>query len=71
MFVVCVSGMIVTTALIIWQGLILITGSESPVVVVLSGSMEPGFKRVSHSLQNILYICLLLGFIFFFVIRVN
>lgn len=23
------------------------TGSESPVVVVLSGSMEPGFKRVS------------------------
>lgn len=25
-----------------------ITGSESPVVVVLSGSMEPGFKRVSY-----------------------
>jgi len=23
-----------------------VTGSESPVVVVLSGSMEPGFKRV-------------------------
>ncbi|MFS8001014.1 putative signal peptidase I [Helianthus anomalus] len=41
-------GMIVTSALIIWKGLMCITGSESPVVVVLSGSMEPGFKRVSH-----------------------
>ena len=39
--------MIVTSALIIWKGLMCITGSESPVVVVLSGSMEPGFKRVS------------------------
>ncbi|XP_076917954.1 uncharacterized protein LOC143578175 [Bidens hawaiensis] len=38
-------GMIVTSALIIWEGLMCITGSESPVVVVLSGSMEPGFKR--------------------------
>ncbi|KQK09700.1 signal peptidase complex catalytic subunit SEC11A [Brachypodium distachyon] len=38
-------GMIVTSALIIWKGLMLVTGSESPVVVVLSGSMEPGFKR--------------------------
>ncbi|KAE8696117.1 Signal peptidase complex catalytic subunit SEC11A [Hibiscus syriacus] len=38
-------GMIVTSALIIWKGLMCITGSESPVVVVLSGSMEPGFKR--------------------------
>jgi signal peptidase I len=28
--------------------LMCITGSESPVVVVLSGSMEPGFKRVSR-----------------------
>ena len=36
-----------TSALIIWKGLIVVTGSESPVVVVLSGSMEPGFKRVS------------------------
>ncbi|KAF3441156.1 hypothetical protein FNV43_RR15067 [Rhamnella rubrinervis] len=40
-----VSGMIVTCALIIWKALMCITGSESPVVVVLSGSMEPGFKR--------------------------
>ncbi|KAK8595669.1 hypothetical protein V6N13_000365 [Hibiscus sabdariffa] len=38
-------GMVVSMALIIWKGLICITGSESPVVVVLSGSMEPGFKR--------------------------
>ena len=29
----------------IWKSLILFTGSESPVVVVLSGSMEPGFYR--------------------------
>ena len=29
----------------IWKFLIIITGSESPVVVVLSGSMEPGFYR--------------------------
>ncbi|KAK6915027.1 Peptidase S24/S26A/S26B/S26C [Dillenia turbinata] len=39
------TGMIVTSALIIWKALMCITGSESPVVVVLSGSMEPGFKR--------------------------
>ncbi|EFJ14343.1 hypothetical protein SELMODRAFT_268898 [Selaginella moellendorffii] len=38
-------GMIVTSALIIWKGLMCVTGSESPVVVVLSGSMEPGFQR--------------------------
>ncbi|KAJ9527614.1 hypothetical protein QJQ45_025893 [Haematococcus lacustris] len=38
-------GLIVTSALMIWKGLMLVTGSESPVVVVLSGSMEPGFQR--------------------------
>ncbi|KAL6633266.1 hypothetical protein ACP70R_025937 [Stipagrostis hirtigluma subsp. patula] len=38
-------GMILTSALIIWKGLMLVTGSESPVVVVLSGSMEPGFQK--------------------------
>ncbi|KAJ3678108.1 hypothetical protein LUZ60_001911 [Juncus effusus] len=38
-------GMIVSTALIIWKGLICITGCQSPVMVVLTGSMEPGFKR--------------------------
>ncbi|KAF8062680.1 Sec11c [Scenedesmus sp. PABB004] len=38
-------GLVVTSALIIWKSLMLLTGSESPVVVVLSGSMEPGFQR--------------------------
>ncbi|XP_066323024.1 uncharacterized protein [Miscanthus floridulus] len=38
-------GMILTSALIMWKGLIVVTGSESPVVVVLSESMEPGFRR--------------------------
>lgn len=38
-------GLIITSALMIWKGLVLVTGSESPVVVVLSGSMEPGFYR--------------------------
>eukprot|EP00200_Dunaliella_tertiolecta_P001308 CAMPEP_0202362674 /NCGR_PEP_ID=MMETSP1126-20121109/14769_1 /ASSEMBLY_ACC=CAM_ASM_000457 /TAXON_ID=3047 /ORGANISM="Dunaliella tertiolecta, Strain CCMP1320" /LENGTH=168 /DNA_ID=CAMNT_0048956927 /DNA_START=125 /DNA_END=631 /DNA_ORIENTATION=- len=38
-------GLIITSALMIWKSLMLVTGSESPVVVVLSGSMEPGFYR--------------------------
>ncbi|XP_023336916.1 signal peptidase complex catalytic subunit SEC11A [Eurytemora carolleeae] len=38
-------GMIVSSALMIWKGLMVVTGSESPIVVVLSGSMEPAFKR--------------------------
>jgi signal peptidase I len=46
------TGMIVTSALIIWKGLMCVTGSESPVVVVLSGSMEPGFKRVSLTYEK-------------------
>ena len=37
--------MIVFSALMMWKGLILLTHSESPVVVVLSGSMEPAFQR--------------------------
>merc|ERR1712127_226374 len=37
--------MIVSTALMIWKGLMVVTGSESPIVVVLSGSMEPAFHR--------------------------
>ncbi|XP_057855439.2 uncharacterized protein LOC131065061 isoform X2 [Cryptomeria japonica] len=40
-----ICGMIVTSALVIWKTLMCITGTEAPVVVVLSGSMEPGFKR--------------------------
>ena len=38
-------GLIVTSALMIWKTLIVCSGSESPVVVVLSGSMEPSFHR--------------------------
>ena len=38
-------AMIVFSALMIWKGLMFLTRSESPVVVVLSGSMEPAFQR--------------------------
>ncbi|KAI3627471.1 signal peptidase I [Malassezia furfur] len=36
---------IIAVALAVWKGLALVTNTESPVVVVLSGSMEPGFYR--------------------------
>eukprot|EP00164_Ancoracysta_twista_P004869 GFYU01006619.1.p1 GENE.GFYU01006619.1~~GFYU01006619.1.p1 ORF type:complete len:182 (-),score=24.56 GFYU01006619.1:74-619(-) len=38
-------AMIVLSALMIWKTLMVVTQSESPVVVVLSGSMEPAFQR--------------------------
>jgi signal peptidase len=38
-------AMIVFSALMMWKLLIVGTKSESPVVVVLSGSMEPAFQR--------------------------
>jgi len=38
-------AMIVTSALMMWKGMMCVTGSESPIVVVLSGSMEPAFYR--------------------------
>uniref|UniRef100_H2YVB3 Signal peptidase complex catalytic subunit SEC11 n=1 Tax=Ciona savignyi TaxID=51511 RepID=H2YVB3_CIOSA len=38
-------GMIIASALMIWKGMMVVTGSESPIVVVLSGSMEPAFYR--------------------------
>ena len=38
-------AMIVFSALMIWKSLMFVTKSESPVVVVLSGSMEPAFRR--------------------------
>eukprot|EP01027_Heterolobosea_sp_BB2_P000356 GEZU01000511.1.p1 GENE.GEZU01000511.1~~GEZU01000511.1.p1 ORF type:complete len:204 (+),score=27.18 GEZU01000511.1:56-613(+) len=37
--------LVICSALIIWKTLIVVTQSDSPVVVVLSGSMEPGFYR--------------------------
>ena len=36
---------VLSTALCMWKGLSYITDTESPVVVVLSGSMEPAFYR--------------------------
>ncbi|KAG1152244.1 hypothetical protein G6F37_001053 [Rhizopus arrhizus] len=33
------------TTLMVWKGLSVITNNESPIVVVLSGSMEPAFHR--------------------------
>ena len=37
--------MIVTSALMVWRTFMLIVGNESPMVVVLSGSMEPSMYR--------------------------
>lgn len=37
--------MIVSSALIMWRGIMLIFNTESPMVVVLSGSMEPSMYR--------------------------
>ncbi|PWN50812.1 signal peptidase I [Violaceomyces palustris] len=36
---------VISTALAMWKGLAVWTNTESPVVVVLSGSMEPAFYR--------------------------
>merc|ERR1712113_473595 len=38
-------ALVVFSALMCWKGLVVFTNCESPVVVVLSGSMEPGFQR--------------------------
>ncbi|KAL2895541.1 Signal peptidase complex catalytic subunit SEC11A [Bienertia sinuspersici] len=38
-------GTVLSTTLIIWQLLVLVTGSKYPVVVVLTGSMEPGIRK--------------------------
>jgi signal peptidase len=38
-------GMVVCSVIMIWKALVVGSGSESPVVVVLSGSMEPAFFR--------------------------
>ncbi|GJQ08588.1 hypothetical protein GpartN1_g379.t1 [Galdieria partita] len=37
--------LVFASALVIWKGAIAVSLSESPVVVVLSGSMEPGMRR--------------------------
>lgn len=38
-------GLILSTAFMMWKGLSVIADSPSPIVVVLSGSMEPAFQR--------------------------
>lgn len=40
-----VLGTVVSSALMLWKFLMLVTNSESPIVVVLTGSMEPSFYR--------------------------
>jgi len=40
-----VLGTVVSSALMLWKGLMVICNSESPIVVVLTGSMEPSFFR--------------------------
>ncbi|KAH6888421.1 hypothetical protein B0T10DRAFT_488145 [Thelonectria olida] len=38
-------AMVLSTAFMMWKGLSVVTDSPSPIVVVLSGSMEPAFQR--------------------------
>lgn len=38
-------ALILSTAFMMWKGLSLAADSPSPIVVVLSGSMEPAFQR--------------------------
>ena len=38
-------AMILSTAFMMWKGLSVVADSPSPIVVVLSGSMEPAFQR--------------------------
>lgn len=38
-------ALVLSTAFMMWKGLSVITDSPSPIVVVLSGSMEPAFQR--------------------------
>lgn len=45
-------AMIVFSALLIWKAAMVAANSDSPVVVVLSGSMEPAFQRGDILLLN-------------------
>ena len=38
-------GLVISTALALWKGLGIVSGSDAPIVVVLSGSMEPVLSR--------------------------
>jgi signal peptidase len=38
-------ALVLSTAFMLWKGLSVASASSSPIVVVLSGSMEPAFQR--------------------------
>lgn len=38
-------ALVLSTAFMLWKGISIISDSPSPIVVVLSGSMEPAFQR--------------------------
>lgn len=38
-------ALVLSTAFMLWKGLSVVSDSSSPIVVVLSGSMEPAFQR--------------------------
>lgn len=38
-------ALVLSTAFMMWKGLSVLSNSSSPIVVVLSGSMEPAFQR--------------------------
>lgn len=38
-------ALVLSTAFMMWKGLSVASASSSPIVVVLSGSMEPAFQR--------------------------
>jgi signal peptidase I len=38
-------ALVLSTAFMLWKGLSVVADSPSPIVVVLSGSMEPAFQR--------------------------
>ncbi|KAL4781848.1 signal peptidase complex catalytic subunit sec11 [Aspergillus varians] len=38
-------ALVLSTAFMLWKGLSVVAASSSPIVVVLSGSMEPAFQR--------------------------
>lgn len=38
-------AVVLSTAFMLWKGISVVTDSPSPIVVVLSGSMEPAFQR--------------------------
>ena len=40
-----VLGIVVSISLMMWKGLMLVTNSESPIAVVVTGGMEPSFYR--------------------------